>query len=172
MSAQTTHFNNNSCDVACLSFTLPCDQTTVRTVRFLREVMQLPSDRARVLHFTRYSGDIFQARLVSFIIAYTWIFFRIIYTNKTRIWLTAASQLAVRVDVQWRNRWSPQEAAAEEEPPRSIYRSSALRTALKLKKAKFFHEYSLPRVGPGADPGVQAVSPQVTWSESRHKTRR
>ena len=23
-------------------------------------------------------------------------------------------------------------------------------------------------VGPGADPGVQAVSPQVTWSESRH----
>ena len=28
--------------------------------------------------------------------------------------------------------------------------------------------YSLPSVGPGADPGVQAVSPQVTWSESRH----
>ena len=29
--------------------------------------------------------------------------------------------------------------------------------------------YSLPSVGPGADPGVQAVSPQVTWSESRHR---
>ena len=28
--------------------------------------------------------------------------------------------------------------------------------------------YSLPNVGPGADPGVQAVSPQMTWSESRH----
>jgi len=28
--------------------------------------------------------------------------------------------------------------------------------------------YSLPSVGPGADPAVQAVSPQVTLSESRH----
>ena len=28
-------------------------------------------------------------------------------------------------------------------------------------KVKFF-PYSLPSVGPGADPGVQAVSPQVT----------
>ena len=35
------------------------------------------------------------------------------------------------------------------------------------KKGKVF-PYSLPSVGPGADPGVQAVSPQVTWSESRH----
>jgi len=34
------------------------------------------------------------------------------------------------------------------------------------KKVKVF-PYSLPSVGPGADPGVQAVSPQVTWSESR-----
>ena len=34
-------------------------------------------------------------------------------------------------------------------------------------KGKVF-PYSLPSVGPGADPGVQAVSPQVTWSESRH----
>ena len=31
----------------------------------------------------------------------------------------------------------------------------------KLKKGKVF-PYSLPSVGPGADPGVQAVSPQVT----------
>ena len=29
------------------------------------------------------------------------------------------------------------------------------------KKSKVF-PYSLPSVGPGADPGVQAVSPQVT----------
>jgi len=29
--------------------------------------------------------------------------------------------------------------------------------------------YSLPSVGPGADPGVQAVSSQVTSSESRHR---
>ena len=35
------------------------------------------------------------------------------------------------------------------------------------KKGNVF-PYSLPSVGPGADPGVQAVSPQVTWSESRH----
>ena len=34
-------------------------------------------------------------------------------------------------------------------------------------KGKIF-PYSLPSVGPGADPGVQAVSPQVTSSESRH----
>jgi len=34
-------------------------------------------------------------------------------------------------------------------------------------KGKVF-PYSLPSVGPGADPSVQAVSPQVTWSESRH----
>jgi len=37
-----------------------------------------------------------------------------------------------------------------------------------MKKGKVF-PYSLPSVGPGADPGVQAVSPQVTWSESRHR---
>jgi len=33
--------------------------------------------------------------------------------------------------------------------------------ALEVKKGKVF-PYSLPSVGPGADPGVQAVSPQVT----------
>ena len=37
---------------------------------------------------------------------------------------------------------------------------------LNNKKGKVF-PYSLPSVGPGADPGVQAISPQVTWSESR-----
>jgi len=33
--------------------------------------------------------------------------------------------------------------------------------ALVIGKGKVF-PYSLPSVGPGADPGVQAVSPQVT----------
>ena len=36
----------------------------------------------------------------------------------------------------------------------------------KKVKGKVF-PYSLPSVGPGADPGIQPVSPQVTWSESR-----
>ena len=39
-------------------------------------------------------------------------------------------------------------------------------TSSKVKGKVF--PYSLPSVGPGADPGVQAVSLQVTWSESRH----
>ena len=39
--------------------------------------------------------------------------------------------------------------------------------AVKLKSKVF--PYSLPSIGPGADPSVQAVSPQVTWSESRHR---
>jgi len=33
--------------------------------------------------------------------------------------------------------------------------------AISMVKGKVF-PYSLPSVGPGADPGVQAVSPQVT----------
>ena len=41
------------------------------------------------------------------------------------------------------------------------------RTLTRLKKGKVF-PYSLPSVRPGADPGVQANSPQATWSESRH----
>jgi len=35
------------------------------------------------------------------------------------------------------------------------------RMSFSLGKGKVF-PYSLPSVGPGADPGVQAVSPQVT----------
>ena len=43
------------------------------------------------------------------------------------------------------------------------------RTSLvAIKKGKVL-PYSLPSVGPGADLGVQVVSPQETWSESRHK---
>ena len=37
---------------------------------------------------------------------------------------------------------------------------SSSRLACKVKGKVF--QYSLPSVGPGADPGVQAVSPQVT----------
>ena len=36
-----------------------------------------------------------------------------------------------------------------------------LRNVFHCKKGTVF-PYSLPSVGPGADPGVQAVSPQVT----------
>jgi len=45
---------------------------------------------------------------------------------------------------------------------------SRLLMASSSKKDKVF-PYSLPSVGPRAYPGVQAVSPQVTWSESRHR---
>jgi len=35
---------------------------------------------------------------------------------------------------------------------------------LRVKKVKASHTQSLPSVGPGADPGVQEVSPQSsTW---------
>jgi len=43
--------------------------------------------------------------------------------------------------------------------PHSVWHTVALRKG--SKKGKVF-PYSLPSVGPGADPGVQAVSPQVT----------
>ena len=39
--------------------------------------------------------------------------------------------------------------------------ASEVTTLWRDKKCKVF-PYSLPSVGPGADPGVQAVSPQVT----------
>jgi len=43
--------------------------------------------------------------------------------------------------------------------------SKAGRSQLSLRKVKVkVLPYSLPSVGPGADPGVQAVSPQVTLS--------
>jgi len=43
--------------------------------------------------------------------------------------------------------------------PKALFR---IMTVVGLKvKGKVF-PYSLPSVGPGADPGVQAVSPQVT----------
>jgi len=38
------------------------------------------------------------------------------------------------------------------------------RSYSRLKGKGKILPYSLPSVGPGADPGVQAVSPQVTWS--------
>ena len=40
-------------------------------------------------------------------------------------------------------------------------RPEAANWTVGRKKGKVF-PYSLPSVGPGADPGVQAVSPQVT----------
>ena len=41
------------------------------------------------------------------------------------------------------------------------YAGVTLVVLVAVKKGKVF-PYSLPSVGPGADPGVQAVSPQVT----------
>ena len=44
-------------------------------------------------------------------------------------------------------------------PPRRLAGVDLLQTIFKKRKV---FPYSLPSVGPGADPGVQAVSPQVT----------
>ena len=43
----------------------------------------------------------------------------------------------------------------------TIQQKRQLMKQVKVKKGKVF-PYSLPSVGSGADPGVQAVSPQVT----------
>jgi len=42
-----------------------------------------------------------------------------------------------------------------------LWTESVTNNVVTLGKGKVF-PYSLPSVGPGADPGVQAVSPQVT----------
>jgi len=44
--------------------------------------------------------------------------------------------------------------------PRTTRNSVRINYTIQLKGKVF--PYSLPSVGPGADPGVQAVSPQVT----------
>ena len=64
--------------------------------------------------------------------------------------------------VMWSNFLAPvtRQAAA-------FWSDCSLSSSQRVGKGKVF-PYSLPSVGPGADPGVQAVSPQVTWSESRH----
>ena len=56
----------------------------------------------------------------------------------------------------------PNQVALEIDGARApcLYRSQAF-WRCKKGKGKVF-PYSLPSVGPGADPGVQAVSPQVT----------
>ena len=46
---------------------------------------------------------------------------------------------------------------------RNLVNTSVVPKGVKVKKVKAF-PYSTPSVGPGADPGVQAVSPQVTVS--------
>jgi len=45
----------------------------------------------------------------------------------------------------------------------SCFKMQSCVFGLLTKKGKVL-PYSLPSIGPGADPGVQAVSPQVTWS--------
>ena len=54
-------------------------------------------------------------------------------------------------------------------PLYSIFWPSTKQSALRLVDGGYTEKgkvlpYSLPSVGPGTDPGVQAISPQVTWS--------
>ena len=49
--------------------------------------------------------------------------------------------------------------------PPVVYLEAADLPLLRFKKGECF-PYSLPSVGPGSDPGVQVVSPQVTISHS------
>ena len=51
----------------------------------------------------------------------------------------------------------------------SRFRKYQRRHCTKMEVDGRVFPYSLPSVGPGANPGVQAVSPQLTWSESRHR---
>jgi len=57
------------------------------------------------------------------------------------------------------NEWDHKISAEVKEGPADCIRMAEVRAV--LVKVKVF-PYSLPSVGPGADPGVQAVSPQVT----------
>ena len=56
--------------------------------------------------------------------------------------------------------WSARSYGHRKLPKRATYRFAAI-GAIKKVKGKDF-PYSLPTVGPGADPSVQVVSPQVT----------
>ena len=79
-----------------------------------------------------------------------------IYTFQSK-WLMKMQQEPVAVP-RWRR-------GGTQAPPNRGWSSRMLHehitTGNKKVKVKFF-PYSLPSVGPGADPGVQAVSPQVT----------
>jgi len=66
--------------------------------------------------------------------------------------ITAHAVEAKMRQVRWRHRWSI-----------ITLRQNASKEHRHLKKGKGF-PYSLPSVGPGADPGVEAVSPKVTMS--------
>jgi len=54
-----------------------------------------------------------------------------------------------------------QQPMSERHSLKTTHLTSVSALPYKTKKGKVF-PYSLPSVGPGADPGVQAVSPQVT----------
>jgi len=64
-------------------------------------------------------------------------------------------------------RWTAGQVPPDSAQQRTATTPGYRRAAILVVKVKVF-PYSLPSVGPGADPDVQAVSPQVTWSESRH----
>ena len=103
-------------------------------------------------------------------------------------WLTAVYLLLV---CNWHNKFRTSKTSLYKNTTTRKLHTSTLKTILQAKKYSIkqscrlslqkatlkYHRqkgkgkvfpYSLPSVGPGADPGVQAVSLQVTRSESRH----
>ena len=85
------------------------------------------------------------------------------YMNWLRLWRSSSDNIPLYLD----NHHSSDAVCRRIGGCRTWNRQPMMKNSFILKKGKVF-PYSLPSVGPGADPGVQAVSPQVTWSESRH----
>ena len=71
------------------------------------------------------------------------------------------------ISIDGGGRRAPHQRGAQQQM-RAVSRCQLMYEAENKKEKKVF-PYSLPSIGPGADPGVQAVSPQVTSSESRHR---
>ena len=84
--------------------------------------------------------------------------------NKAKVMISGERQMVRQKDVRW-----PCGICSKGVGSNSIQCSSCQKwvhkkcSGIKGKKSKGkVFPYSLPSVGPGADPGVQAVSPQVT----------
>jgi len=65
--------------------------------------------------------------------------------------------------------WNPDTVNAQHNNVHQINGSAITVSQWYIKVKGKVLPYSLLSFRSGADPGVQAVSPQVTWSESRHK---
>ena len=79
------------------------------------------------------------------------------------VFVEAGRSAAERAGVM---RWTAGQVPPDSAQQRTATTPGYRRAAILVVKVKVF-PYSLPSVGPGADPDVQAVSPQVMWSESR-----